>query len=258
MEITFKDGLMNISTTQEDFSSFLQFLGTHSHGEPTLYKDIVIPSIPHVHKDEEKPTEVHKDPEDPDPVAETVEAVVHEPVTDEKKSTFVNLVDVCKHFQRTSTAIYRWVKLGLPCKRMGNRLMFDVEECDAWVKGHINLKFVPYSKNPKVPKSVETKEPDAKEKASTSFLTGYGAWQKKVFAKIREKNLDCGMVCSETYKYMTRVYGIVWDQVKKDYRAATGLYSPPSTLYLAYWLQTSNHNYKNLFDNSLDAVIQSA
>jgi excisionase family DNA binding protein len=46
---------------------------------------------------------------------------------------WVTISEVAAHFGVSNRTIHRWIKRGLPKHKPGN-LMFDLEECDAWVR----------------------------------------------------------------------------------------------------------------------------
>ena len=68
---------------------------------------------------------------------------------------------------------------------------------------------------------------------------------------------DVGKMLSLTYKYMTKNYGIVWEQEAKEFTAANG-HKPYSTSQLAHWLEHKRPAYKNLTMACMSSVIKEA
>ena len=67
--------------------------------------------------------------------------------------------------------------------------------------------------------------------------------------------MDEGKLLSNTYKYMTKVYGIVWPQLNKDFYQMYHR-KPVSTLEVAYALEQNNKVYTKLLESCLDTVIK--
>lgn len=78
----------------------------------------------------------------------------------------------------------------------------------------------------------------------------YAKWKFDLHALCKKSSRDEGTILSEAYKKLTNVYGVVYDQLRKDFYRVNG-YSSQSTLEMVYWLETNDKNYKGL----LEAVV---
>lgn len=83
----------------------------------------------------------------------------------------------------------------------------------------------------------------------------YAAWKNDINSVCRIYGFDVGKMLSLTYKYMTKNYGIVWDQEAKDYFKANG-HKPHSTSQLAFWLESTKPAYKNLTSSCLVTILK--
>ena len=89
--------------------------------------------------------------------------------------------------------------------------------------------------------------------------TPFAQWSTEQRTKCKTKGKDVGKTFSEVFRVMSKDYGIVWDQVKKDF-FATNKRSANSTVELCYFLQyeqehNADEHYENLFENQLDKLL---
>ena len=89
--------------------------------------------------------------------------------------------------------------------------------------------------------------------------TPFAQWSTEQRTKVKAKGKDVGKTFSEVFRVMSKDYGVVWDQVKKDF-FATNQRSANSTIELCYFLQyeqkhSESEHYENLFENQLDKLL---
>lgn len=97
-----------------------------------------------------------------------------------------------------------------------------------------------------------------KRNTTLKIVSNYDMWRKEQSAKVRMSGKDIGKTFSSVYRELTKVYGISWDQVAKDYKYAKG-HSHRATIELVYFLQyeqehEKNEHYEHLFENELDKI----
>lgn len=112
-------------------------------------------------------------------------------------------------------------------------------------------KYMAKSMTGKPVKSRKAKEP-----------TDFVIWKKQMFELIDAKHLDHGAVCANIFKHLTKVYGIVWEQEKKNFYRDNG-YFANSTLRLCYYMQYEEkhgefEHYERLFENRLKDMLDAA
>lgn len=88
----------------------------------------------------------------------------------------------------------------------------------------------------------------------------FAIWQREIFDKMKKNGLEYNKTSTKIFTTMRNVYGIVWEQVKKDFFEEKR-YVPKSTIELCYYLQYvqkhgENEHYENIFENELDKIIE--
>lgn len=164
----------------------------------------------------------------PVPVPKVVKAKPVKPVIPDG---MISKLQIAKNIGVTTQNVGIWIKRGCPATRVGSKWYLNESDTRAWVAKNIN----------------KTKA-SPKKKDEGDFTT----WQRKMFSIIDGKGMDRGKACSRVFSQMTKVYGIVWDQVKKEYFRDYG-HKCPSTMQACYYLQTRDSEgcYEHLFDNLL-------
>lgn len=132
-----------------------------------------------------------------------------------------------------------WINKGCPCDKSDKQYFFNKEEVNEWRDKNID-------------KEKARKNSIASRKTKTP--SEFSLWQKEMFSKIDAKSLDRGKACSSVFNTMTKKYGVVWDQVKKEFYHANG-YPCRSTMQACHWLQTSDKVYDKMFDSILDGMV---
>lgn len=174
-------------------------------------------------------------------------AVVDKPKAVPKtKTKFVDTKYLANKYNITGQAIRNYVKKGMPHKMVDNSYQYNEEESSAWIDNYISTH---------ESKTRGKKYTSANTKKQIKTGTEYAEWKSALIKTCRDMGKDEGKMLSLTFKRMTKVYGIVWDQVKKDYKAINGYY-PRSTTQMAYWLETSKPVYKNIVSSCLDTVLK--
>ena len=152
--------------------------------------------------------------------------------------------EIAKYLGAAPSTIWYFRKLGMPaiesCTKSGKKLyLYDKDMCAAWYKKRCE----------KIEKKNE------KVRVVQIDISAYALWKSRINQVCREAKEDTGKMLSLTYKYMTKNYGIVWDQEAKEFAEDLG-YRPHSTSQLAYWLEISKPAYKNLVMSCLDTIIK--
>lgn len=81
----------------------------------------------------------------------------------------------------------------------------------------------------------------------------YKEWKNKINSLLAGRK-DRNYLLSETYKYMTKKYGICWEQLGKEFLAEYGRVAKRN-LDLAYFMEKKNSCYENLTYSCLDTII---
>jgi hypothetical protein len=116
---------------------------------------------------------------------------------------------------------------------------YNVKDCTEWYKEYKERKNKSSVEN--TPKPIDE--------------MSYAAWKTDINSLCRLYGFDVGKMLSLTYKYMTKTYGIVWDQEAKDFFKANG-HSPASTSQIAFWLESNKPAYKNLTISCLTTILK--
>lgn len=170
-----------------------------------------------------------------DTVADTKLSFVPPSITDGDKE-YVSIMQVANKYGKCRQTIINWTHAGMPVRKLGKCFYYCMDDVDAWVKEHHGKNGVKYSKKRKMNE------------------TAFAQWKSVLTNMCREANKDEGKMLSLTYKYMTKSYGIVWEQFKKDYYKSEGHY-PHSTSQLAFWLECSNPVHRGLTASCLQTVL---
>lgn len=169
------------------------------------------------------------------PVTDTKLSFVPPSIKDGDKD-YVPIMDVANKYGKCRQTIINWTHEGMPVRKLGKCFYFCMDDVDAWVAEHHGKNGVKYSKKRKMSE------------------TAFAQWKLVLTNMCRDANKDEGKMLSLTYKYMTKNYGIVWEQFKKDYYKSEGHY-PHSTSQLAFWIECSNPVHRGLTASCLQTVL---
>lgn len=91
-------------------------------------------------------------------------------------------------------------------------------------------------------------------------ITPFSLWRTEQVSKCKLNGRNANAVLSLAYARMTKVYGINWEQVRKDYFYDKNK-TPNSTMQLAYYLQyeqehKDNEHYEYLLENIIDELLK--
>lgn len=166
----------------------------------------------------------------PKPVKpETIPEPEKETILDINCPGYITCTDAAAKYNKAKNTISWHMKnSGLPIKIVGNKHAIPEKAFDDYLREHLSN----YPKN------------RAKSTNTQTYKTAYSKWAQEIRDLINEKNLEINKVMNTTYRYMTEKYGIVWEQVRKEYKMLTGKYIQ-STLLLAYYMETEMPNYKH-------------
>lgn len=170
------------------------------------------------------------------PVTDTKLSFVTPSFKDANNKDYVPIMQVANKYGKCRQTIINWTHEGMPVRKLGKCFYYCMDEVDAWVAEHQGKNGVKYSKKRKMSE------------------TAFAQWKSVLTNLCREANKDEGKMLSLTYKYMTKNYGIVWEQFKKDYYKSEGHY-PHSTSQLAYWVECSNPVHRGLTASCLQTVL---
>ena len=169
------------------------------------------------------------------------------------KTKFVDTKYLANKYGLTGQAIRNYVKRGMPHKRIDNSYQYNEADASAWIDNYISTH-----ESKTRGKKYRNKDVSANTKIQikkTNNFSDYTKWRRNISAICRESGMDEGKLLSQTYKYMTKNYGIVWEQLAKDFYKTNGR-KPASTLESAYALEKSNSVYTNLLEGCIDTVIK--
>ena len=160
---------------------------------------------------------------------------------------------LAKKYNLTEQAIRNYARLkGMPYKKDKNGYVFNEAEASAWIDEYMS-KHKCANRGTKYgarKKSVKTTPVFTK-----GDISDYTKWRRNISAICKASGMDEGKLLSNTYKYMTKVYGIVWTQLNKDFYQMYHR-KPVSTLEVAYALEQNNKVYAKLLESCLDTVIK--
>ena len=176
-------------------------------------------------------------------IAETVVSAT-KPKGGPKKTKLVDTKYLANKYGITQQSIRLYAKSGMPSQMIDKRLRFNEDKACAWIDDYIA----------KHPCKIRGTKHD-KKKSKIKSESDYTKWKSELTEMCRSKGKDEGKMLSLVFKYMTKNYGVVWDQVKKDFKAANGYY-PQSTTRMAYWLELNQPVHKNLVAACLDTVLK--
>ncbi len=214
---------MNISLTDFTLEEFKQFIGLFN-------KEI---------KSHVDPINVIKNPK------EKIEDIVkaEEPVKSNKDG-LTTLAEASKALGKAKNTLSYHIKRGnLPHTFDGKTMLIDFNVLKNYVeKRAISIK----------------EEVKPADKPESIEVASYEDFHETLIKTMKEHNRDAfrsyKTLMSKTFTYMTNNYGIVWDQVRKEYKSETKDESPVSTTRLAFWLEQTNRITKNLTVACLDSV----
>ena len=168
-----------------------------------------------------------------------------QPVEEAPNGNLLNTDEIAKYLGVSKSSMWYFRNQGMPavesCTRFGKKLyLYDKDMCAAWYKNRCE-EMEKKDEKPAVKKQLD--------------ISAYVLWKSRINQVCREAKEDTGKMLSLTYKYMTKNYGIVWDQEAKEFAEDFG-YRPHSTSQLAYWLGISKPACKNLVMSCLDTIIK--
>ncbi len=144
------------------------------------------------------------------------------------------------------STIFTFRAKGMPYKEIPSEYVagkptykYNVEDCTNWYKEYKERKNKSSVEN--VPKPIDE--------------MSYAVWKTEINSLCRLYGFDVGKMLGLTYKYMTKNYGIVWDQEAKDFFKANG-HSPASTSQIAFWLESTKPAYKNITISCLTTILK--
>ena len=158
---------------------------------------------------------------------------------EKKDKEYMTTSEVAKHFKLCSQTIINYKNAGMPHITNGKAFMYCLEDIEPWIKKHQKIH------------KARGRKKASKPKAKTPF----GQWKSELSKMCHDVGKDEGKMLSLTFKYMTKNYGIVWEQSKRDFFNANK-YLPTSTCQIAYWLESTKPAYKNLTKSCLATVIK--
>ena len=162
----------------------------------------------------------------------------------------VNTKYLADKYGITQQAIRNYAKVGMPYKMVDNSYKYNEAEACKWIDNYIKTH-----ESKSRGKKYHTKAVSANTKKQIKSESDYTKWKSELTEMCRSKGKDEGKMLSLVFKYMTKNYGVVWDQVKKDFKATNGYY-PQSTTRMAYWLELNQPVHKNLVAACLDSVLK--
>ena len=168
----------------------------------------------------------------------------------------IDTAELAKILGAGQSTIYCFRQAGMPCIETKTKnglkcFRYDKDACLSWYAEYRkNIENKAFAKDIRKPVAVPKKSP-------LDELTAYSIWKSQLNKACREAGKDVGKMLSLTYKYMTKNYGIVWDQEMKDYYNAKG-YRPHSTTQLAYWMENNKPACKNLTYDCLLTILKEA
>ena len=161
----------------------------------------------------------------------------------------VTTTDLAKKYDISTQAIRMYAKAGMPHMKEGTNLKYNEVEASAWIEEYMathkcsnrGMKYGSRSPKSKIKKAIE--------------ISDYTKWRRNISEICKNAGVDEGKMLSLTYKYMTKNYGIVWEQLNKEFYQANNRRAM-STLEVAYALEQSSKVYTNLLVGCLDTVIK--
>ena len=176
-------------------------------------------------------------------------AVIDKPKT---KTKFVDTKYLANKYGLTGQAIRNYVKRGMPHKMIDNSYQYNEADASAWIDNYISTHESKTRGKKYHSKDVSVKAKKQIKKAND--ISDYTKWRRNISAICKESGMDEGKLLSETYRYMTKNYGVCWEQLNKEFYQANGR-KPMSTLEVAYSLE-QNKVYVKLLESCLDTVIK--
>ena len=217
---------LRICGTEQELASFIMYLGKVDSIKPTVK------------------TEIKSD----------VPKIVSKMDTITKKlpkkgsGKMITTAEVAKKYGVTGQTIRNYAKAGMPYSETDKKKMvFDLDEVDKWI--------TEYQSKHTMARNRGKKYITRRSKPVKVDPTEYALWCRDISDMCRVKGVEKGVALSTTYKLMTKRYGIVWDQLKKDYYKDNQM-SAKSTLELAYYLEKKNSACKNLLIGVLSNVLE--
>lgn len=213
---------MNISLTDFTLEEFKQFIGLFNK-EAKIHVD---------------PISVVKNPK------EKIEDIVkaEEPVQPNKEG-LITLAEASKALGKAKNTLSYHIKRGnLPHTFDGKTMLINFDILKDYVEK----------------RAMSVKEVKPVEQPKTVEEGTYEDFHETLIKTMKGHNRDAfrsyKILMSKTFAYMTKNYGIVWDQVRKEYKEETKDENPVSTTRLAFWLEQTNRITKNLTVACLDSV----
>ena len=239
---------MNIDLSVEEFIALYtrtDLFGTIGHAleklEPIVKEEGEINVVPVVVMDKAEEDAI---------VEDTTKQIIREAGFEPDKDTLVDSKELAEFLGVGHSTVWYFKSKGMPSvtKMLGNKksYLYDKQECLEWYKNRRKVTKV-RGKNDSKPKAVYNPNDPNTE-------LSYAVWKTELNDICHKAHKDIGKYLSLTYKYMTKNYGIVWDQEEKEYKEANG-HKPYSTTQLAHWMETTKPAYHNLTSACLATVV---
>ena len=185
-------------------------------------------------------------------------AVVKPKKSVSKAKKYVDTRYLANKYGITTQAIRNYAKAGMPHKIVDKNYRYNEAEVSEWIDNYMATH---KSKNRGIKYGARKKTVKTSPVFTKSIIknvddvSDYTKWRRNISAICKASGMDEGKLLSNTYKYMTKTYGIVWTQLNKDFYK-TYHRKPVSTLEVAYALEKSSNVYTNLLEGCLDTVIK--
>ena len=239
---------MNIDLSVEEFIALYtrtDLFGTIGHTleklEPIVKEEGEINVVPVVVMDK---------PEEDTIVEDTTKQIIREAGFEPDKDTLVGPEELSKFLGIGYSTVCYYKDKGMPAvaKKKGNKTLYlyDKQACLEWYEQR-KKAVKARGKNGSKPKAVYNPNDPNTE-------LSYAAWKAELNRICRRAGKDVGKMLSLTYKYMTKNYGVVWDQEEREFKEANG-YRPHSTTQLAHWMETTKPAYHNLTSACLATIV---
>lgn len=170
----------------------------------------------------------------------------------EDDGEYIDTIEMAKILGVGVSSMYNLRRYGMPCTKTQSpknsklAYSYNKEKCIEW--------YMKYKKDhPRYRTYKKAKYPDVVTLDCSN--NEYALWKGNLTSMCRDAGKDVGKMLGLAYKYMTKNYGVVWEQEEKEFREANG-YRPYSTTQLAFWIELTKPSYKNLVSSCLDTVLK--
>jgi len=163
----------------------------------------------------------------------------------------VTTAELAKKYNISTQAIRVYAKAGMPHMKEGTNLKYNEVEASAWIENYMATH---KCRNRGMKYGSRSEKTKSKIKKAVA-ISDYTKWRRGISEICKNAGVDEGKILSLTYKYITKNYGIVWEQLNKEFYQANKR-KAMSTLEVAYALEQSSNVYTNLLEGCLDTVIK--